>query len=330
MMSQRFVATTFLLSTLFFSCGETKEITLYLQDLQVNGPAMSPPIHITRDPEPNELHVMPRFSIGSIQTFTGRIDGHTMVNKNGLFQVDTIIRSDSGIVFQDRGNVNTHPFRGKNLRRSFPSYSVGFDMDFGLSRGVALSLGTNYSSLDGQGLWGYRAGLGFRHHRGSVGFRIDAGWQWEELGHEALTVVTERPLSGSVSTVAFYRDKGKTTFGRAYGSLVLHTVHPDWVVNPFFQLALTSQRLDDLKPTILEEPVWVIPPFFIVPATQNLVNDLRGKFSSTFVHFAPGLYFNLDENISILTGIRISVDTEVEDRSSSTIIAPFVQFDFRL
>ncbi len=326
----RLCAAAILVCAVLFGCGETKEVTLYLQGLQVRGPAMNPPVHITQNPEGNEVHIIPRFSVGSTQTMSGRIQGHTKVNRNGVFRVDTVFRSDSGVVFQDRGNVNVNPFDGKNLTRKFPSYSVGADIDVGLSKVWALSFGTLYSSMDGQGLWSYRAGLGIRSHKGSMGFRIEFGWQWEEFVYEAYTVVTERPLSSSVSTVSFYRDEAKKTFGRFYGSLVLNTVRDNWPVNLFFQVALTGQKLDEIQPRVLQEQLWVIPPFFIVPAEQNLVHDLRGSFSSTFVHVSPGLFINLDENVRVLTGVRISFGPEIDDRSNATIVAPFVQIDLRL
>ncbi len=316
------------LGMLYCGCGETKEVTLYLQDLQVSGAVMNPPVHITDDPSENEIHIIPRIGVGSTKRIDGRIDGHTKVNRNGVFEVDTMTRSDNGVYYQDDGRTNTFTYEGKNLVREIPSYNLGFDLDFGLSKSIALSLGTNYSEIGGQGLWSYRAGLGLRSHKGSTAFRFDAGWQWEEVAFKALTVVTERPFSSSTSTVAFYSDRGKKNQGRFYASLVLNTVHREWPANGFLQIGLTTQKLDDIRPKYLEGQV-LIPPFFLVPFDERLINDKRGTFSSTFIHIAPGVYFNIDEQIRFVAGVRVSIETQIEDRSSSTLVVPFVQFDFR-
>lgn len=325
--SIRFIA---LVASALAGCAETKEVTLYLQDLTISGPATNPPVHITAHPGANELHIVPRIAFGPERIRNGRIDGHTRVNRDGEFQVDTVVRSDSGIVFQDPGNVNTYDFKGENLRREFPSYSLGLDVDLGLSKAVALSLGAHYTSMHNQGLWTYRAGLGLRQHRGSVAWRLDLGWQWEEFLFEAHTIVSERPLSSSVSTVTFYRDEGKESYGRLYGSLVLNSVREDWSANVFLQIGLTGQRLSEIQPEILQEQAWVVPPYFVVPASSNIVDDRRGKYAASYLHIAPGLYFTLDEGVRIITGLRFSVETTGTASAGPALITPFLQFDLRL
>lgn len=168
---------------LFCGCGETRELTLYIQDLELHGPVTRLPVHITKDPEQHQITIMPSFWASTSRTSTGVIDGHSPVNGRGVFQVDTIRRTDRGVYFQDPGNINTLTFGGKNLTWLYPSTGGGLDVDLGLSARWALSLGASYSVAGGKGLWAYRAGLGVRQHKGSVGFRLDVGWDWESFAY---------------------------------------------------------------------------------------------------------------------------------------------------
>ncbi|MBI5472241.1 MAG: hypothetical protein HY961_07840 [Ignavibacteriae bacterium] len=321
------IASVCVAAIVLFGCAPTKELTMYLQDLQVNGGTTTPPVHITKEPRENEIHIIPRISVGSTNNLTGRIEGHTKVNRNGVFEVDTVVRGDNGVYYQDDGRTNTFTYEGRNLKRVFPSYNLGFDLDFGLSKSVALSFGTNYAEVSGQGLWSYRAGLGFRSHREHLGVRFDVGWQWEELYYTAQTVVAERPLSSSVSTVAFYSDESKSSHGRFYVSIVFNTVHTDWLFNGFLQLGMTSQKLDDIKPRHLD--FVLLSPFFPVPMDNAVQDDKRGDYLSTMVHVVPGLYFDVDDRIRFVAGARVSFETLIEDRTRSVLVTPFVQLDFQ-
>jgi hypothetical protein len=206
---------SFVVAVLLPGCGETRELTFYMQNLEVNGPVTQPPIYITREPKENEIHIIPRVSIPFQKQVDGRIQGHTPVNANGVFYVDTVYRQDNGVYFQDPGNMNAYQFTGSNLQWKIPSVSVGLDVDVALSRKTSLALGATHSSIGGTGVWTYRAGFGFRERRPeqSMGYRFDVGWMWQEHIYEAATVVTDRPLSGSASTVVFYKDREKERMG---------------------------------------------------------------------------------------------------------------------
>lgn len=310
-------------------CGETKELTLYLQDVKVRGPVTRLPVHITRDPEQGQITVTPNFWIASNQHSTGFLDGHSPVNGSGVFQADTIRRSDNGIYFRDPGNVNTRGFAGKNFSWVSPAGGAGVDVDLGLSRSWALSLGANYSSAAGKGLWGYRAGLGLRQHKGNVGLRLDVGWQWQSLAYESVTLASERTLSSSVATIAFYRDVGVSTTGNAYASLTVNGANPAWSVNPFFQLGISSQSLEGYQPTVQQFEPWILPPFFLIPGNQLfIVHDLRQEFKSTKIHATPGVYVQLDENLRLLAGAQLSFETVITDFSNPVLIIPFMQVEW--
>ena len=312
-------------------CGETRELTFYLQNLEVNGPVTQPPIYVTREPRENEIHVIPRISIPMQKRIDGRIEGHSAVDNNGVFYVDTVYRQDNGVYFQDPGNVNVHPFTGSNLQWEIPSASIGLDVDIGFSRKTSLAVGATHSSNSGTGIWAYRAGLGFRDRQPgkSIGYRVDLGWMWQEHIYEATTLVTERPLSNSASTAVFYRDREKKTDGHFYGALTLNSVKPEWPINIFFQAGITKQSVTNVKPLTPRSEPWILPPFFLViPDQSNIIRDLRGEFSATLVHITPGAYFQLSETACVVFGLRISFETGLDRPSPGTIISPVLQLDW--
>jgi hypothetical protein len=204
------------------------------------------------------------------------------------------------------------------------------DIDLALSRGVTLALGATYASVGGRGLWSYRSGLGFRDDRGSIGWRLDVGWLWQAQLIEYATIVTERPLSSTASTVYLYHDREKKTDGNVYGALTLNTLNDDWRANIFLQIGLTKQTISEYKPQAISEEPWIMPPFFLIPPPQNIVNDLRDEFSATLVHVTPGAYFDLSESARLVCGVRLSFETEIEERSRSLVVSPVLQFDLGL
>ena len=320
-----------LVAVLLLGCGEAQEITLYLQDLAVNGPVTQPPIYITKESEPGKIHIIPRISFPMQKTLEGRVEGHTMVNADGIFHVDTV-RQGYGVYFRDPGNVNTSSFRGKNLQWKIPSSSVGLDIDYGASRSTSLALGATYSSTKGSGVWAYRVGLGLhgRDNRGTAGYRLDMGWMWQEHIYEVTTVVTERPLSSSASTVTFYQDREKQTRGSFYAALTFNSIQQEWPLNVFFQAGITKQSVTDIKPTAPQSEPWIIFPFFLQIPNRDIVIDRRGEFSPTLVHLTPGVYFNLSESACLVFGLRFSFETALDDLAPSTIISPVVQLDWEL
>jgi len=311
-------------------CAETREVTIYMQNLEVQGPITHPPIHITKDTDAPGIHIIPRISFATQRTIEAGIEGHTMVSPKGVFYVDTVVRADNGVYFQDPGTVNTYPFRGKNLRWRIPSTSIGVDIDVGLSRATSLALGATYSSIERNGVWTYRAGLGFANSAPgrTLGFRFDAGWIWQEHIYDATTVITERPLSSSTSTVMFFQDREKTTDGNFYAALTFNTISPDRPWDFFFQAGLTKQNISELKPRAPQPQTWIVPPFFLFVDQSLIVRDLRGEFAATLVHFSPGMSFDVSESASIVFGVRFTLATGIENPSPGTIVSPILQFDW--
>ncbi len=118
--------------TFFLSSCTTVTDSLYVQDVNVKGPINQPPIRIAgRDS--TTFIISPKFFINSNRIYNGRIDGHTQVNSEGIFQVDTIINGNE-ITYKIAQGKNTFDYKGENLHWSIPDYMVGLDLDIALSK----------------------------------------------------------------------------------------------------------------------------------------------------------------------------------------------------
>jgi hypothetical protein len=158
---------------------------------------------------------------------------------------------------------------------------------------------------------------------------MEVGWQWQSLAYESVTLASERVLGGSVATIAYYRDVGVSTTGSFYAALTINGANPEWSVNPFIQLGISSQSLEDYRPTVQQLEPWILPPFFLVPGNQLfIVHDLRQEFKSTKIHVSPGISMQLDEGIRLLAGAQLSFETIVTDFSNPVLIMPFLQVEW--
>ncbi len=323
-MRTSFSAVMIVFISLFLGCT-TPEYTLYLQDVSMNGPISQPPVHITVNNTEEQLRISPHVSLrpSGNRAVTGVLEGHSMVDARGQYQVDTIINSDNTVSFRERTGANNFSFTGENLRWRMPLTFLGVDVDYSFSRHWALSAGVSYSSVDGQGLWGYRVGLGLFSEGVSSSIRLDAGIQWQELVYEASTVVVKAPdPPSSGGEVGFFRDRGKSSPLDVYGAFTFNTKE-DWAANIFLQVAFSKQSLAKFKPSI-PEYYGVFP--LIVPAA--VVHDMRAEFSSTCVVITPGVYVDLATSTRALLGIRFNIQTEIKESSPGNILVPFFQVDW--
>ena len=309
------------------SACTTTEYTLYLQDVTVKGPISQPPVHITNNNLEKPLRITPHLSFNTGASLNGRISGHSPVDSTGTYRVVTTVDSTSHVVtFHESAGANTQAFTGQNLTWKMPSASFGVDVDYTAGKHVALSFGASYSTVDGNGLWGYNVGLGLYSESELSAIRVDGGVRWQELMYEASTVVVRKEYgTGSTDQVGFFRDRGKSAPIDFYAAITFNTKHTDWLLNIFAQVALSKQSLAKFQPTVMEPLLY--PPDFS-PAV--VVHDQRANFSSTVVFLTPGVYYDIDPTVRVLAGARIGLQTEIEDSSPQTYVLPFLEFEWML
>jgi len=201
-------------SMLFFiSCTTTKQ-TLYLQEIEIQGPINQSPIHLTDSIETPSVIISPRFSVNTQKELNANTGGHSMVNSDGIFQVDTSFFNDGTVKYTEATGENVHQFEGQNLNWNVSTFTAGIDFDFVLTRNFALFGGVSYSSQKSGGVWGGTAGLGLFGYGKNVSFRFDAGVHIQTIKYDAYTVAdiqTESIFGNTDEYIIFYHDIDKST-----------------------------------------------------------------------------------------------------------------------
>ena len=195
------------------SCAPSTTVTkIYLQEVEVYGPINSSPVHIT-DTTETGVTISPRISFNTKNTLNGKIDQHTLVNSQGVFQIDTVFNSDGKFYFQETPGANKYPFEGKNFTWFTPDLTTSLDIDFKISKAFALFVGGNYSVVEQKSVWGGLFGIGLMGTGKDAAFRFDVGLSIQEMPYNAYTIVsvTSTGTSGTDSYVADYYDISSKT-----------------------------------------------------------------------------------------------------------------------
>ena len=144
---------------------------------------------------------------------SGHIDGHSLVNENGIFQVDTIYNGSS-VTYTESQGANRFQFTGENFTWYISTVNVGLNMDIALSRAFAISLGANYSSQKSKSSWGGSAGIGLFNESKGIALRVDLGLHFQSIAYDVYTVANikeEIIFGGTEEYVLFYHDIDNST-----------------------------------------------------------------------------------------------------------------------
>lgn len=307
---------------LVYSCSPSTVITkIYLQDAAVNGPINQSPVHVTSNNETG-VTISPRISINNKKSLRGKVDNHTLVNSQGVFQVDTIFNNDGTFYFQETPGVNRYSYTEKNFLWNIAEVNASLDFDFKISKSFALFAGGNYSVVKQKSIWGGLFGLGLMNQ----GFRFDIGLSIQEIPYEASTVitVTETGTSGTSSYVAQYLDASTETCFNPFVNLNVNSNNPEWLVNIFLQAGYAAQTLLNFEPKTSAYH----NPFYY--ENVNITEDLRGEATAGIINLTPGVYFNFGDTGRVLLGTRLLWITQIEDIDNQFYLLPMLQFDFRL
>lgn len=311
----------------FFGCTTVQ--TLYLQDVEVNGPINQSPIHITDSTETPSVTISVRFSYNPEKEMKAKSEGTPMVNEDGFYQVDTIYNSNGTITYK-KSNENRYQYQGQNLTWKFATVTAGLDFDFKLSRNFALFAGVNYAGGNNKSLWGGTGGIGLFGINNGIAFRLDAGLHIQSIAFDAFTIAEVRTTDFWGSTdeyVMFYHDNGKETYFNPFINFTFNTAKRDWILNIFINGGYSVQSLLNFAPQTIDYDWFFLPPFVF---SETITNDFRGETTTGFVHFTPGVYFNFAEQSRILIGARFYYETQLNEASKNLFILPMMQVDFTL
>lgn len=283
---------------------------VYLQNLRADGPVTLPPVHVTTDSMAMKLRFSPRISWNNRTGITGRIDGHSLVNSRGVYEVDSSV-FPSGTVYRENPNVNTSQFRGKNLEWNTPQVQVGLDMEYAVSNGFALTGFVEYSRNTQTDFLAMGAGMAVLFGKGEIGGRLEGGVLYRDVSYDLQYVVTSRVGFSSTPDVYFRSERRKDQTVNVYGALTLNTKSPTSLVNGLLSLALSGGSLISMG----------------VPSpTGGSAGDVQG--GSTLLSVSPGIFIDIGREVRFLTCVRFVVPLGVEDAAPSSFIMPMAKFEF--
>ncbi|MCW8804431.1 MAG: hypothetical protein OQK57_08545 [Ignavibacteriaceae bacterium] len=321
---------------LFYGCSRSQTVqttTIYLQELEVTGPINQSPIHLTDSSDTPSITFSPKFSYSTQTLVTGKISGHSPVNENGIFQVDTIFNIDGSVNhYEKTPGVNNYDYKENNLMWNIPAVAMGLDVDIKITRSFALFGGINYSSNNNQSLWGGNFGLGlFGVSAKGLAFRLDVGAKIQSIYFDAHTVEDVRITgsSGSQEYVIFYHDANENSHLNPFINFTINSCNNDWVFNFFLNFGYSTQTLADFEPQHPDDNYYD-DYFYPYDSYREIVYDLRGESTFGFLQFTPGITFDLAENSRLLLGAGFYFITDFDNASAKTFILPMMQVDFTL
>jgi hypothetical protein len=283
-------------------CGTVQDV-IYLQNVEVQGPASQPPIHVTaKGTGEKSVYLTPHVSINTKTSLSGSLSPQ----------------------YSGRVPDTLRDFRRKGLNWQLPKVQFGFDLDIGLSDSKALMFGVSQSVSDQRSLWDGYAGIGFFGREEHSAIRLDLGVQLQEISYDAATVLTrtQTPLWGKPWTqTCYYHDIDKDAHLNFFATFTVNSIHDDWLANPFFQAGLSTQKLTDFSPrnSRVESSLYTY-----------IRTDQRAESSAFWLFAVPGVYFNVGQSNRLLLGVRTAYQAGLENANPSVLFSPVLQFDWKL
>lgn len=311
---------------LITACAPSTTVTkIYLQEVEVSGPINQSPVHITDNSE-SGITISPRIVINSNKSHHGKINDHTLVNAQGIFQVDTIFNNDGTFSFEEIPGVNKYPFKGKNFAWYTPDVTASLDFDLKISKSFAFFIGGNYVVVKQKSLWGGLFGIGLMGAGTNAAFRFDVGLNVQEIPYNAYTIVsvTRTSSSGSTNYITDYHDISKNTQYNPFAAITINSFNEDWLINIFLNAGYRTQSLVNFSP---EDQVYHNPFYY---GDVYVTEDLRGEVTAGIIDITPGLYFNFGNSGRIILGAKFNWIVQIEELDNSFQVLPVLQLDFTL
>jgi hypothetical protein len=299
------------LSSIISFGGLTGCLTTNLQNLAVEGPIFQPPVHMTQD-SMRAIQLHPWITMITPDSRIGVVEGHTKVNSNGIYYVDTI-KTTTPYQYQEPLGANKIDYRGNNFSWQLPSAQYGLDLDITISNGTGLSVGGSYASVKNNSYWQAYGMLSAAYRIGPESrIRSDAGVEWQNQKYDADFVHTTVARFFGPNDVEFLSIHNAETQVNYFYSFTINSISKTSLINLFLQAAVVRQSL-----------------FYISDATgSNAV--LNDNHETHYLYsLSPGLSIRLAENVSAILGIRFIWDASMESKTTTTF-QPLLQFDIGL
>lgn len=310
-----------ILSSLYVTGCTIIKQSVFLQDVNVDGPINQPPLHITSGQKKHSITFSPKIYVNTNKNYTGLTEGHTNVNSSGIFQIDTVVNSAGNKIYRE-SVYNSYSYDGENLNWKIPDLSVGFQVDIALSDHFAVNGGINYAEINRKKMVNGSVGIGFFTEKKGSAVRFDFGLLFQNTYYKTSSVVITYldPVFGSKSSeVAFYLDRNKSTSTDLYGSFTYNTVSKKSPVNFYLSLSYFGQTLMDYQPKTVNTALY--------PFSVSANESSSGKVYASFLSLTPGIYRDISNWGRLSVGVGLLKELSIDNSSRSLFITPLVQLD---
>ncbi|KUG25024.1 hypothetical protein ASZ90_005162 [hydrocarbon metagenome] len=303
------------ISVLFIGCTVTTT-TPKLQNAEQFGAVNNNTIKITNHESAGDFSVRLNVTKNLDRILSTKIEGHTMVNKNGIYEVKPIEGED---YFIETAGVNTEEFSGNNLHWNIPEFQTNFEVEVNVTPNFSLYGGTTFADIDQIDLNNFNFGLGFFREENNWAVRLDiAGAYYETETHIDYVRVEDKPFTGDAERrVFFFNESRKENFFDLNLGVTINSKNPEWFINGFINYTFGQQSFFDIEPTSVTFYDWL-----------KSSEGKRFELDETYHTLSLGLYKEIESLGYLFGGVRFNKYTDSEDK----LFAPnyFLQFDFQL
>jgi len=294
--------------------------TVYLQDVRVSGPVDQLPLHLVSGDENDIFTLSPKLYINTTKQIDGKVEEHSKVNKNGVYQLDTTFDNSGKFTLSGSGE-NKYDYAGNNLNWNMPDALAGIDFDLKLSRVFSFFGSFDYSSIEKQGLFSGAAGFGINSRKPHYGSRFDFGVVWQSMHNEissAVVTTTSQLFGSSQQSVILYKDRGISSTYDFFADWTVNSINSSLPLDYYFGIGVFSQTIYDYVPAQTNMGEYI---------STVLMPPDPVKKTAVYLMLMLGAYKNLDDNNRISCGVRLIKETQIENLSKSTFLFPTVQWD---
>jgi hypothetical protein len=299
------------LTIFYYGCDKVA-----MQTLQVEGPIFQPPIHTKQKEDTTSVRVSFSISTAPKPQIKGHVTGHTQVNDQGVFEVETLVRNGK-TEYWEREGVNAYIFNGNNFKWITPKTTIGINFEWNSKEDFFMNFGGAFGTVEENTLFSFYGGLGGYLNFGFMSSRIEFGYARQELwtNVEYIEHVQSLDLFGeklfhTTGEILFWRKNEKDNFGILYGSVTLFTKPIAGFMELFFQGSYQYQRISSIDRTKSYE---------------------TGKYYETeswdFVSITPGIAFLSGQSGKIYLGVRMVSSERAQNIVPDYSYFPFMQFE---
>jgi len=299
---------------LFNGCTITREATL--RDAKIKGPVNLPPLRLAENGESGMFKFSPHLNYTPASVVQTNVEAEGYVNKR---LINEAVSSENLKLSKINGVQEENNSAGENLTWEIPKISGGLDLEVFLFKSFSITGSFNFAPGSTSG----STGLALQSAKNDIGVRLDIGLLFNNLSYDVYSTVEEKDesLFGTHSETYYFHDEGKTNSKNFYIFLTFNSVNRENMLGGLLSLGYYRQTILDYNPGNLDEGSYLLLP---LPVVIN--NNIRLEASAGYFNLFPAVFFNVNENIRLITGGRLLVEMEMS--SNDILFWPVLQMDF--